>query len=81
MIRGKRMGLLASALVLGTGAAAVEAKFAPLLEELRAQGYGRIELDREGDQIRIEAALDGAAREVVFDVGTGLVISDKIRGA
>lgn len=79
MIRKKRMGLLASALVLGTGAAAAEAMFAPLLEELRAQGYSRIDLDREGDQIRIEADLDGTAREVVFDLSSGRVISDETR--
>ena len=73
------MSLLASALVLGTGAAAAEAKFGPLIEELRSQGYERIEIDREGDQIRIEAALSGAAREVVFDLGAGRVISDETR--
>ena len=74
------MGLLASALVLGTGAAAAEAKFGPLIEELRAQGYERIEIDRDGDRLRIEAALGAAAREVVFDLGTGDVISDETIG-
>ncbi len=73
------MSLLASALVLGAGAAAAEARFAPLLDDLRAQGYDRIEIDRDGDRILIEAALGGESREVVFDMGTGRVISDKTR--
>ena len=81
MTRTKRMSLLASALVLGTGAAAAEAMFGPLIEELRAEGYERIEIDRDGDRIVIEAALSGAAREVVFDLGTGCVISDETRRA
>ncbi len=81
MIRRKRMSLLASALVLGAGAAAAEARFAPLLDDLRAQGYDRIEIDRDGDRILIEAALGGASREVVFDLASGRVISDETRGA
>ena len=51
-----------------------------VVEALRAQGYTKVEVQRQGGQIKVEALRDGSQRELIYDAGSGKVLSDEMRG-
>lgn len=51
----------------------------PVIKTLRDNGYRSIEVEREGNRIKVEARRGGQERELVYDARTGRLVSDDTR--
>jgi hypothetical protein len=66
---------LTAALLAGTSVYA-QSGLDGVVAALRDQGYTKVEVEREGDRIKVEATRGGVQRELYYDARTGALLYD-----
>jgi len=74
----KLTSLVFIAATLTAGAAFAQSAMDPVVADLTNQGYTNILVQQVGNTYKVEATLNGAKREIVYDATTGKIISDRV---